>query len=65
MTVFEAARLASIIPNPRKFSPNNPTKRLKYRTEILLTRMYKFKKISKKEYDKALREFTIFFSSKY
>ena len=65
LTIFEAARLASIIPNPRKFSPNNPTKRLKYRTEILLTRMYKFKKISKKEYDKALREFTIFFSSKY
>ncbi|MCK5100600.1 MAG: monofunctional biosynthetic peptidoglycan transglycosylase [Desulfobacteraceae bacterium] len=65
VSIFEAARLASIIPNPRKFSPNNPTKRIKYRTKILLDRMYKFKKISKEEYDKALREFAIFFSSKY
>ncbi|MCP3953376.1 MAG: monofunctional biosynthetic peptidoglycan transglycosylase [Desulfobacterales bacterium] len=61
LTVFESARLASIIPNPRKWSPNKPTKRLKYRTKILLTRMYKFKKISKKEYDIASKEFERFF----
>ncbi len=62
ITIFEAARLASIIPNPRKWSPNNPTKRLKYRTKLLLTRMYKFRKISKKEYQKALKDFDRFFS---
>ncbi|MCK5312352.1 MAG: monofunctional biosynthetic peptidoglycan transglycosylase [Desulfobacteraceae bacterium] len=62
VTIFEAARLASIIPNPRKWSPNNPTKRLRYRTKILLDRMYKFKKISKKEYDKSLRAFGKFFN---
>jgi monofunctional glycosyltransferase len=61
VTVFEAVRLASIIPSPRKWSPNNPTKRLKYRTKILLNRMYKFKKISKEEYEEAKRDFEIFF----
>jgi len=61
ISIFESARLASIIPNPRKWNPNHPTKRLKNRTKILLTRMYKFKKISKKEYDKALKEFERFF----
>ncbi len=61
VTIFEAARLASIIPNPRIWDPNDPTKRLKYKTKILLTRMYKFKKISKKEYQKALRDFDRFF----
>jgi monofunctional biosynthetic peptidoglycan transglycosylase len=63
LTVFEAARLASIIPNPRKRSPNRPTKWLKYRTKILLTRLYKFKKISKNEYQKALSDFDRFFTS--
>lgn len=62
LTIFESARLASIIPNPRKWSPNKPTKRLKYRTKILLARMYKFKKISKKEYQKASRDFNLFFN---
>ena len=61
LTIFESARLASIIPNPRKYSPNNPTRRLKYRTRILLRRMYKFKKISKKEYQKAQRDYRRFF----
>lgn len=62
VTTFEAARLASIIPSPRRWSPNNPTKRLKNITKILLTRMYKFKKISNKEYNKALGDFERFFN---
>ena len=62
LTIFESAKLASIIPNPRKWSPNKPTKRLKYRKTVLLVRKYKFKKISKTEYGKAVREFEIFFN---
>jgi monofunctional biosynthetic peptidoglycan transglycosylase len=62
LTVFESARLASIIPNPRKWSPNKPTKRLKNRTKILLARMYKFKKISENEYQRSLKDFSIFFN---
>jgi len=61
LTIFEAARLASIIPNPRKWSPNKPTKWLEYRTKILLTRLYKFNKISEEEYQKALNDFHRFF----
>ncbi len=61
VTVFEAARLASIIPNPRKYNPNKPTRRLRYRTKLLLTRLFKYKKITRAEYSDALREFEMFF----
>ncbi len=61
LTTFEAAKLASIIPSPKRLNPNIPSKKLKYRTKILLIRMYKFKKISKSEYNKVLREFELFF----
>ena len=61
ITIFEAARLASIIPNPRKRNPNNPSKTLRYKTKILLTRLYKFKKISKQDYNTAMGEFKLFF----
>lgn len=61
LTTFEAARLASIIPSPRNWSPNSPTNRLKKRTKILLRRMYKYKKLSILEYNEAFKEFEIFF----
>ncbi len=62
LTTFESVRLACIIPNPRRFSPNRPTRRLKHKSFVLLKRMYKFRKLTRREYGKALAEFRRFFN---
>ena len=61
ISVFEAVRLASIIPNPRNWNPNQPTNNLKIRSEVLLRRLYLYKKLGLTEYNDALKEFLMFF----
>lgn len=56
LTTSEAALLAATIPNPRKMSPRHVTRRLKYRANLILSRMLEYHHISEKEYREALDE---------
>lgn len=61
MTVAESAMLAGLLVAPGKYSPfvnPNPAKK---RQNYVLERMYKLKKITKEEYEKALKEKTVYY----
>jgi penicillin-binding protein 1A len=61
MTVAESAMLAGLLVAPGKYSPYvNPLPARK-RQHYVLERMYKLKKITKDEYEKALKEVTVYY----
>ena len=53
LSVREAVLLAASIPNPRKMTPAHPSGRLKYRFEMILSRMRQYGHISAEEFEHA------------
>jgi len=62
MTVAESAMLAGLLVAPGKYSPFNNPVPAKKRQHYVLDRMLKLKKISRLEYDEALKEKTIYYT---
>lgn len=50
LELSEMVRLAAIIPDPLSLSPNYPSSGLKWRSRIILKRLYKYNFISEEEY---------------
>jgi monofunctional biosynthetic peptidoglycan transglycosylase len=50
LELSEMVRVAAIIPNPLSLNPNYPSSGLKWRSRIILKRLYKFNFISEEEY---------------
>lgn len=55
LSVREAVLLAAMIPNPRRMTPARLSGRLKYRFELILSRMQQYRHISAEEYELALK----------
>ncbi len=53
LTIREAAMLAAMIPSPRRWDPKQPTRRLRQRCELILSRMHQYRHISDAEFDHA------------
>ncbi len=56
LSLSESATLAGIIKSPKKYSPINNPNECKKRRNIVLSEMYKDKKISEEEYKNAINE---------
>jgi monofunctional biosynthetic peptidoglycan transglycosylase len=52
----EAVRLASILPNPKKFSPFSDSAGLRRKRNLILQRMVKYKMITQTDYELAKKE---------
>ena len=56
LNIREAVLLAAMIPNPRRMSPYRVKGRLKYRFDLILSRMQQYHHLSAEEYEQARRD---------
>lgn len=61
LTIFQMVRLAAIIPNPLKLNPTVPSRELRWRSKVILNRLYNYKFISQDDYLNARSELRRFF----
>jgi len=54
LSIREAVLLAAMIPNPRRLTPSRVSGQLKYRFQMILSRMQQYHHISAEEYELAL-----------
>ncbi|GAB4182150.1 MAG: monofunctional biosynthetic peptidoglycan transglycosylase [Calditrichia bacterium] len=63
VSVFEAIRLAAVIPAPKRLTPNDSTSNsLYYRSKIILERLSRFNRIDSLEYQQSMVELQNFFN---
>jgi len=62
LDLSEMVRLAAIIPNPLRIKPNSPSRSLKWRSGVILQRLYKYNFITKEEYQQTEWELEMFFN---
>ncbi|MCI0621933.1 MAG: monofunctional biosynthetic peptidoglycan transglycosylase [Acidobacteria bacterium] len=53
LSVREAVLLAAVIPNPRRMNPARPSRRVEYRFNLILSRMYQYRHLSDEEFEAA------------
>ena len=61
LTVSEIVRLAAVIPSPLRLRPDKPSNGLKWRSKIVLERLYYYKFITESEYLQARQDLENFF----
>lgn len=63
LELWEMIRLIAIIPNPLNLKPTYPSSGLKWRSKVILYRLYKYNFITEEEYYRTREQLTGFFQS--
>jgi monofunctional biosynthetic peptidoglycan transglycosylase len=63
LELWEMVRLAAIIPSPLNIQPNYPSRGLRWRSRVILRRLYKFNFINEEEYHQATEKLEGFFNT--
>lgn len=62
LSLPEMIRMAAIIPNPLEIKPNSPSRELRWRSRIILKRLYKYNDITEEQYQRTEWELEMFFN---